>query len=62
MYTVTNTLENAVLLETASDKELVEFTQKIAIENEDYDFSILGASDAIEYIEDYCDNLSISEQ
>jgi hypothetical protein len=33
--------------------------KKIVIENEDYDFSIIGLSDAIEYLEDYCSNLEL---
>ena len=35
----------------------IDFMKKIAIENEDFDFSILGISDSKEYLEDYCDNL-----
>ena len=34
----------------------------ICKENEDYDFSILGLSDAKEYIENYCDNLILITQ
>lgn len=43
MYTIYNNVE---------DKNI--FTG-----NEDANYSILGVSDAIEYIEDFCDNLEI---
>lgn len=42
-----------------SDKEFIDFVNLIRTENEDFDFSILGVSDAMEYLEDYCDNLTL---
>ena len=45
----------------STDKELVEFTHKIANENGDVSFAIETAQDAIDYINEYCDNLKYSE-
>ena len=40
-----------------NEREFIEFVKLIVKENNDLDFSILGISDAIEYIDIYCDNL-----
>jgi len=58
MYKVTNNVENTIVFE-GNEIEFIDFVKRIAIENEDFDFSVLGASDAKEYIEDYCDNLDL---
>jgi hypothetical protein len=59
MYTIHNNVEDKVIF-TGNTNEFLRFVDGIRIENEDYDFSILGVSDALEYIEDYCDNLSVT--
>ena len=59
MYSLINNLDNKVIANLNSDAELINKVSKIVIENEDFDFSILGISDAKEYIEDYCDNLDL---
>ena len=60
MYSLINNLEiPAAIYKLNSDAELIDKVSKIVIENEDFDFSILGISDAKEYIEDYCDNLDL---
>ena len=56
MYKVYNNVEGKIVF-TGNESEFIDFMRKIAIENEDFDFSILGASDAKEYLKDYCDNL-----
>lgn len=56
MYTLFNTLDCELNAELNSDSELIDKVNQIRIENEDFDFSILGVSDAIEYIDEYCDN------
>jgi hypothetical protein len=61
MFTLVNLIENKVIAEPKNVAELIDKLDKIRIENEDFDFSILGLSDAIEYIEDYCDNLALLE-
>ena len=60
MFKITHLLdENTKITELKTDLDLIEFVKKIVIENKDYDYSVLGISDAIDYIEDYCDNLKI---
>jgi hypothetical protein len=61
MFTLVNLIENKVIAEPKNVVELIDKLDKIRIENEDFDFSILGLSDAIEYVEDYCDNLDLLE-
>jgi|LakMenEpi03Aug12_release.lakeMendotaPanAssembly.Ray.scaffolds.fasta_scaffold3824553_1 hypothetical protein len=55
---VYNNVEDKNVFE-GNENEFIDFMRKIVIENEDYDFSIIGLSDAIEYLEDYCSNLEI---
>jgi len=59
MYTVTN-IDNVQQTFTG-DIQLIEYVRKIVAENGDTDFSILGISDAIEYLEDYCPDLTLTE-
>lgn len=58
MYIIYNNIEDKNIF-NGNSANLISFVKKVAVENGDYDFSILGESDAIEYIEDFCDNLSI---
>lgn len=58
MYKVFNHLENKVIF-SGNESEFINFMKKIVIENEDFDFSIIGVSDAKEYLEVYCDNLNL---
>jgi len=55
---VYNNVEDKNVFE-GNESQFIEFIKKIVIENEDYDFSIIGLSDAIEYLEDYCSNLKL---
>lgn len=59
MYSLVNNIESKVIANLSSDAELINKVRNIAVENEDFDFSVLGISDAIEYIEDYCSNLDL---
>ena len=59
MYSIVNNIENKVIATIDSDRELIYVVDNIRVENEDVDFSVLGISDAKEYIEDYCDNLDL---
>ena len=59
MYSLVNNIESKIINLSSDDTELINFVNKIRIENEDFDFSILGISDAKEYIEEYCDNLDL---
>ena len=57
MYTLFNVIENKIIAELASDAAMINKVRTIAVENEDFDFSILSRSEAMEYIENYCSNL-----
>ena len=59
MYTIVNNIENKIIANLSNDIELINKLNKIRIENEDVDFSVLGISDAKEYIEGYCHNLDL---
>ena len=58
MYKIYNNVEDKYIF-NGSERELIDFTKEIINENGDTEYSVLGISDAIEYIEDYCDNLDI---
>jgi hypothetical protein len=62
MYILVNTVEDKIIAELKNDSEIINKVNEIRIENEDFDFSIIGVSDAIEYIEDFCGNLELVEQ
>jgi len=57
MFEILNTIENKTIFK-GNESELVDFMKKIAVENEDYDFSFLSISDVEEYME-YCSNLEL---
>ena len=59
MYSLVNNIEGKVIAELKNDSELIDKVIKIVRENEDFDFSVLGIGDAIEYIELYCNNLDL---
>lgn len=58
MVVVYNNVENKNVFE-GTESQFIDFMKLIVIENEDFDFSIIGLSDAIEYLEDYCSNLEL---
>ena len=55
---VYNNIEDKNIFE-GNESQFIDFIKKIVVENEDYDFSIIGLSDSIEYLEDYCSNLKL---
>jgi hypothetical protein len=55
---VYNNIEDKNIFE-GNENQFIDFMKKIVVENEDFDFSIIGLSDAIEYLEDYCSNLEL---
>jgi hypothetical protein len=57
---VYNNVEDKNVFE-GNENQFIDFIKKIVIENEDYDFSIIGLSDAIEYLKDYCSNLELKK-
>lgn len=58
-YTLVNTIDNHMVARFNRDSELIDKIQRIVVENEDYDFSILGVSDAFEYIQECTQNLAL---
>lgn len=61
MYSIIHNIDGVKMTNLKTDRELIDFVDKIRIENEDFDFSILGVSDALEYLEDFCSNLTLIE-
>jgi hypothetical protein len=59
---VYNNVEDKVIFQSQSETEIIDFANMIRIENEDFDFSIIGMSDVKEYIMEYCDNLNLIEE
>jgi len=57
---ITNILEGKTIF-SGNELEFVHFTRKIAVENEDEEMAITCLHEATEYIDVYCDNLTISE-
>ena len=57
---LTSTAEYDIIIFVGNEKEFIDFVKLIVIENEQEDFSILGVSDAVDYIENYCDNLNLN--
>lgn len=60
MYEIYNNLEEKTIFK-GNEREFIVFVEKIVIENEDFSYSVLGVSDAIEYIEVYCAELKLIE-
>lgn len=60
MRTIRN-IDDKVIFKNTSDKAFVEFMQRIAVENGDFQTSIIGIGDAVEYIEEYCPDLNLIE-
>jgi hypothetical protein len=56
MVVVYNNVEDKNVFE-GTESQFIDFMRLIVIENEDFNFSIIGLSDGIEYLEDYCQNL-----
>ncbi len=57
-YFILHNIDNEKVTHCKNDIEFIYFMRKIVLENEDFDFSILGISDAEEYLENYCNNLT----
>ena len=54
-------IDDEEVFSSDSESKLIEFTKLIAIENEDSDFSVLGVSDAKEYLLTFCPDLVLVE-
>lgn len=60
-YILKNTVEDKIL-GVFTEQELVHKVREIAIENEDEELSIIKIGEALDYIETYCDNLTVTEK
>ena len=58
MYFIFHNEDGRKVTVLKDDREFIMFMRNILKENGDTDFSILGISDALEYFEDFCPNLS----
>lgn len=58
MYKVCNNVEDKTIF-NGNESKFIEFMNTIKNENQDVNYSIIGISDAIEYVEDYCENLDL---
>jgi len=54
--------EPIIIFENSCDSELIHFVKMLTVENGDIDFSIIGCSDALEYINDICGNLKLYDE
>ena len=61
MTIIRNTVEDKIIGKF-NETEFIDFVSRIVKENDDDNYSVLGMSDAEEYIEDYCDNLEIVDE
>lgn len=59
MYSIVNNIENKIIANLSSDVDLIYKVREIVTENGDSNFSVIGVSDAKEYIEDYCADLDL---
>lgn len=60
MYEIYNNVEDKIIFK-GNERELINFVEKLVVENEDTNYSVLGVSDAVEYLEDYCGNLELKD-
>lgn len=60
MYNVFDNANGGKIITLNSDSELIKFVKKLVKENGTTDFSVLGVSDAKEYLE-YCPDLTLLE-
>lgn len=59
MYKIKNIIENKIIFQSDNVNEFTNFVRKIAVENEDEELSITCLGEAVDYLDNYCDNLEI---
>ena len=59
MYSIVNNIEDKVVANLLSDVDLIYKVREIVAENGTSNFSVIGISDAKEYLEDYCEDLDL---
>jgi hypothetical protein len=60
MYTILHNIDSEKTTVLNTDAELVHFVRRIAVENEDEDMSITVIGEAIDYLNEYCPNLTLT--
>jgi len=59
MITLVNNVEDKVIGQFDNLSDLLEKMKQISLENEDENWTFIGLGDVIEYVDDYCDNLTL---
>jgi len=59
MYKIFHNIDGEKTTILNSDAELVHFMRKIAIENDDEELSITTKGEAVDYLLEYCENLTL---
>lgn len=59
MYKIFHNIDGEKITKLNSDAEFVHFMRNIAVENEDEDLSITSVGEAKDYLNNYCDNLTL---
>ncbi len=59
MITLVNNVEDKVIGQFDNLSDLLEKMKQISLENEDDNWTFIGLGDVIEYVDDYCDNLTL---
>jgi hypothetical protein len=60
MYIITHNIDNVKSTILPTDAHLVHFVRKIAVENEDEELSITVLGEALDYLNNYCPNLTLT--
>lgn len=58
-YVIKDTVEGGIVFRGSMDL-FIAFVKSIVKDNRTEDYSILGVSDAVVYIDDYCNNLEVT--
>lgn len=59
MFSIFHNVDGEKVSTFNTEIEFIDFMKRIVIENEDFDISIISLSDALEYLENCCPNLTL---
>ena len=62
MYTIYNIVEDKNIIENIDENRLTHFIRNIAVENGDEELSITCVGEAIDYVNNYCSNLTLIKE
>lgn len=62
MYKIFHSIDGEKTTTLNSDAELIHFVRQIAVENDDEELSILSVGEAKDYLENYCQNLTLLDK